>query len=169
MESQFKWIKSSASFSCLSLYVSSLSFSQFHALWVNYWAEKDFTIIKIYTRFSPAVLHHISHTVIGACSSEYRRWTKLYFNTVHIFCLKYPYCIYQDVRTANQTKMVRRAKHNTKEKKTKCCLQNVVLCFQDWKKLTFFSWVRLLKILKSLSFPPPLEDVFWQTNCTQLP
>lgn len=154
---------------CMFHHCPLVSFISDHALWVNYWAEKDFTIIKIYTRFSPAVLHHISHTVIGACSSEYRRWTKLYFNTVHIFCLKYPYCIYQDVRTANQTKMVRRAKYNTKEKKDKVLLTKCCFVFPRLKKLTFFSWVRLLKILKSLSFPPPLEDVFWQINCTQLP
>lgn len=141
MESQFKRIESSTYSICLSLYVSSLSFSQldhaFYSIWANYWT--DFTIIKIYTRlFSSCSPAHFAYYDWNTQLRIHRHWPKIYFNSVHMFCLKYPYCIYQDIKTADQAKMVRRERHSKKKKNYEVLLTKCCFVFPRLKTLVFF-------------------------------
>lgn len=59
-----------------------------------------------------------------------------------IFCLKYPYCIYQDIRTANQTKMVRRETHSKKGKKLWSAADKMLFCFSKTEKNVVFFFLR---------------------------
>lgn len=95
---------------------------------LNYWEEAGFTIIKIYTRlFSSYSITRFTCYDWDIQLRIYRHLPIFYFITIHIFCLKYPYCIFQDVRVTNQAKRIWRGGHSRKEENgnttlTKCLI-----------------------------------------------
>lgn len=145
----------------LCLLVSFITDYTLCSVWVNYWAEPDFIIIKIYTRlFSRCSSAHLTCCDWGIQLRIHRHWPILYFNTVHIFCLKYPYCSFQDVRTASQAKR----EHNIKEKKWRHAVDKMLPSFSETAKKCF-----VLIYLKWLSILLSMEDLSYQTNSILLP